>query len=78
MDPAWREYLDGLERFNAWEAREAASLAHAYRDALAWMAEAWKLAAARNPDWLSAAEAEAQVLHLRELAGNLDRVGLRP
>src|SRR5262245_26050114 len=44
MDPAWREHLEALERFNQWEAEQLRRQPPDYGGALAWLSEAWELA----------------------------------
>ncbi len=64
MDPAWREHLEALKRFNAWEDGQLRGLRQGYAEALAWMAEAWNLAQRTDPAWCSPAGGEEQVQHL--------------
>jgi len=78
MDPAWREHLEALKRFNAWEDEQLRGLRERYTDALAWMAEAWDLARRTNPAWCSADRGDEQVQHLARLQAALAKARLRP
>ncbi len=40
MDPEWREHLEALKRFNAWEAEQLRNQPGDYAAALAWLSEA--------------------------------------
>ena len=78
MDPAWREHLEALRRFNAWEDQQIRGLRESYADALAWMADAWELASRTDPGWCSEARGDEQVRHLARLQAALERARLRP
>ena len=43
MDPAWREHLEALRRFNAWEDEQLRNKPPDYASALAWLSEASEL-----------------------------------
>ena len=64
MDPAWRERLESLERFNKWEAEQLRARAPDYQAALTWLSDAWELAARLGP---SEAPEERREQHLREV-----------
>ena len=78
MDPAWREHLEALKRFNVWEDAQLRGLTETYADALAWMAEAWDLARRTNPDWCSAAAGDEHVRHLVSLQKAFAKAHLNP
>jgi hypothetical protein len=78
MDPAWRDHLEALKRFNAWEDEQLRGLRESYADALAWMAEAWNLAGRTDPAWCSADREDEQVHHLVRLQAALAKAHLRP
>ena len=44
MDPAWREHLEALKRFNEWEAEQLRNRKPDYGRALAWLSDAWDFA----------------------------------
>ena len=44
MDPAWREHLEALKRFNVWEAEQLRNRVPDYGRTLAWLSEAWEFA----------------------------------
>lgn len=77
MDPAWREHLEALKRFNAWEDEQLRGLRENYVDALAWMAEAWRLADRWDPAWGSDARGDEHVGHLVRLRAALGKARLR-
>jgi len=76
MDPAWRQHLDALRRFNEWEDQQLRGLREDYAGALAWMAEAWELARRVDPDWCSDARGEEHVRHLVRLQAALEKAHL--
>jgi hypothetical protein len=78
MDPAWREHLEALKRFNAWEDEQRRNKPESYADALAWLSEAWELAARYGPphDAAQCRDDHAHRLALLRLA--LERASLQP
>jgi hypothetical protein len=79
MDPAWREHVEALKRFNAWEDAQLRGLREDYSDALAWMAEAWDLARRMNPaGWGPAATRDEHAEHLVRLQNALAKARLSP
>jgi hypothetical protein len=78
MDPAWREHLEALKRFNEWEDGQLRGMRRDYRESLAWMAEAWNLARRTNPARGSALAGEERILHLVSLQQALARARLGP
>ena len=68
MDRAWQEHLEALRRFNQWEAERLRMQPADYARALAWLSEAWELAArfgqARDPAG-SREEHLQELIHLR-------------
>ena len=76
MDPAWREHLEALKRFNEWEDSQLRGLRRDYRESLAWMATAWNLARRTNPAWGSPLGGEEHVLQLVQLQRALARARL--
>ena len=45
MDPAWREHIEALKRFNEWEAEELRNRVPDYGRTLAWLSDDWEFAA---------------------------------
>lgn len=76
MDPAWREHLEALKRFNVWEDGQLRGLRRDYSESLAWMAEAWNLARRTNPAWGSLTGGEERVLNLVRLQRALAKARL--
>lgn len=63
---AWEETRRRWARFAAWESDRARAAAPGFAEAVAWMSEAWELAARLSEGWGSRAAAED---HWRHLAG---------
>jgi len=79
MDPAWRQHLEALNRFNAWEDAQLRGLREDYASALAWMAEAWDLARRLNPEgWTSAGAGDEHAEQLIRIHKALERARLNP
>ena len=78
MDRRWQEHLDALKRFNAWEAGSLREREEDYSGALAWLAEAWDLAARYSPARDPLRDREEHLEHLVRLRRALERAGLTP
>ena len=78
MDPAWREHLEALSRFNAWEDEQLRGLRENYEDALAWLSEAWELAARYGPPHDATLSRDEHANRLARLTLALERASLRP
>lgn len=64
MDPAWREHLEGLKRFNEWENEQLRNKPPDYASALAWLSEASELVERLGP---AADRLASREEHLRDL-----------
>ena len=78
MDPAWREHLEALGRFNAWEDDQLRGRRRDDRESLDWMAEAWNLARRTNPAWGSPPGGVEHVRSLIQLQEALAKANLIP
>lgn len=77
MDPAWREHVEALTRFNEWEAEQLRNQPSDYRAALVWLADAWELAdrfGAREP---TEARRDRHLREILALRAALARADLR-
>lgn len=77
MDPAWREHLEALKRFNEWEAEQLRSRAPDYGGALAWLSDAWELAARLGSPEGPEARRARHLSELLALRAALARANLR-
>lgn len=73
MNEKWSDRSAGWERFAQWERERLAELPSDFRAALAWMSDAWELAARVDPDWQSPAAAERHWKELAEVRDALSR-----
>jgi len=78
MDPAWRAHLDALKRFNEWEDEQLLNKMPDYAGALAWLSEAWELAARYGPPQDTARTREGHAHRLTLLRQALERARLQP
>ena len=72
----WLAQQDRWRRFADWESGRPEAGAGDYSARLAWMAEAWELAARHNPWWTSRDCAEEHWRHLAEIQRRLARARL--
>ena len=78
MDPAWREHLEALKRFNAWEADQLRGRPADYGRALEWISEAWELAGRLGTPEAPDVRRERHLRELRDLRTSLARANLTP
>jgi hypothetical protein len=78
MAQAWREHIEALKRFNLWEVRQLRDQPPDYVRALAWLSEAWELAAKYAPDRDPARSHEERLHRLLRLRAALERARLSP
>ncbi|MBI5709943.1 MAG: hypothetical protein HZC42_06505 [Candidatus Eisenbacteria bacterium] len=78
MDRRWQEHLDALKRFNAWEAEELRRRPTDYSRALAWLSEAWELAARYGPGEDATARRDRHLLEILETRRSLERARISP
>jgi hypothetical protein len=76
MDPVWREHLEALKRFNAWEDEQLRNKAPDYAGALAWLAEAWELATQIGSPVDAQARRERHLQEIVALRASLARANL--
>ena len=76
MDPAWREHLEALKRFNAWEDEQLRNKVPDYAGALEWLAEAWDLAARIGSPEDSGVRRERHLREIIALRASLARADL--
>jgi hypothetical protein len=77
MDPAWREHLEALERFNDWEAEQLRNQPRDYRAALEWLSSAWELANRFGAHEPGGARRDRHMHQLLDLRAALARANLR-
>ncbi len=79
MDPtemaaAWREQKLRFARFETWELGQLRNQPPDFAAALAWMSEAWELAARSDPRWGSPENAHEHREYLTEIQRRLGRM----
>lgn len=77
MDQAWRQHLEALERFNAWEAVQLRNRPPDLGAALAFLTEAWELAERLGTPEDPAVRRERHLGDLLALRAALARADLR-
>jgi hypothetical protein len=78
MKAEWEEQRRRWLSFEAWERRHLRSTSADYARALAWMADAWELAARFSPSWGSPETAGGHWRHLADIQRRLGRAFPRP
>ena len=69
-----REREEQWRRFHAWEAERLRSAPPELASAMAWMWDAWQLAAKNDPSWGSRESAEEHWRHLAAVRAALARM----
>lgn len=75
VNEKWHQRERQWAAFHAWEARDQAAKPQDPASALAWMSEAWELAARYDPDWLSGRIDMEKVQRLMQERAALARLG---
>lgn len=77
MARIWRDHLEALSRFNAWEADRLRDQPADFASALAWLSEAWELAERYGRREDPTARRERHLEYLLQLKRSLERGRLR-
>ena len=76
MSHVWQDQIQRWQRLAVWEAERLRSTPPDLSAAVAWMAQAWELAARCDPAWGSLAAAERHWHELAEVQRRLARARL--